>query len=190
MKFAELLAEYQIVPVDATIPDFTDAQQVGTIQTDVGPLQVWRRLAYHEVDYAATDPATEPATPAFYIGFQTTNRPTMLIARTTGTDPAYQGKGIAVALFQYVNKVEKYQILSGSQLTAGDETLWKTFLRSPEFSVKIAYIPTGETFDLTAIGTAKTQDGETVMSPQADTQSTDFYDVNTKQGQRFFYLIK
>jgi hypothetical protein len=193
MRYQEIIDEYQMVPDPGfTMPDFTSGQQVGTINTGAGPLQVWKRVDQDQIGYAAVDPKADPATrlvnPASYLGFLVGQG--LIVAKNALTDTAYQRKGISSELFLFVNQVEGHKILSDTQLTTGGEALWNSLIQSQKFNPKILYVPTSELFDLSDIGQAKASDGEMVQSPRTDSADQNVFNKSTGKGQRFFYLLE
>ncbi len=188
MKYQEIKEYQKTIQRPVPIPDFTNGQQVGTIQTGVGPLEVWKMIDEH-MGYAAVDSKIGAQSPLSFLAFEVFS-PAVLIARNATTLPAYQKKGISSELFLFVNKADGYKILSDTLLTDSGESLWAALIASSKFSTKIAYLPTSETFVLSAVGIGKTRDGHIIKSPKDDNLDHNFYDSKTKQGQRFFYLIE
>ena len=189
MRYREIVDEYQMIPDPGfTMPDFSNGQQVGTINTGAGPMTIWKRVADDQIGYAAIDRKVGLSKPASYLGFLVGRG--LIVAKNALTDPAYQQKGISSELFLFVNQVEGHTILSDTQLTVGGEALWNSLIRSGKYSAKILYVPTSELFDLSDIGQATAQDGQTIQSPKNDSSASDVFDPATKIGQRFFYLLE
>jgi GNAT superfamily N-acetyltransferase len=183
------LEEYQkIPPMPLGAPDFTPGGVVGTINTGSGVLAVWKIEDGDAVGYGAVDPASGPATPLGFLGFAKAG--SALVAKNAWTDPAHVRKGIQSELFLFVNKAEKFSIISDTQLTDDGEKLWQSLMKSLKFDSKIFYVPTRETFAVGEIGKSHTFDGSMVIDPVDDFFHGDFYDTGSNTGQCFFYLLE
>ena len=186
--FATELDEYQTIGSSPVINiDFTNGIDVGGIANNKLQLRVWKLENGNELIFGAIH--NNPAKPLGYVLFQRMSGDAkVLIAKNAWVDPEYRRQAIQTELFQFVNKVEHFQILSDTQLTKEGEALWKSLTSSSSFNSNIVYVPTGELYSINDIGKKKTSDGFTVISPEDDCIQPDFW--NGTIGQRFFYILE
>ena len=190
MRYNEIIDEYQMVPTPSFVmPDFSTGKYLGKIQSRTPiTLEVWKMSDDYNLSYAAIDPKIGPTKPVAYLGFLIMTG--VIMAKNALTEPSYQKQGILSELFLFVNKTEQYKILSDVELSSGGEALWLSLIKSGRFSTKILYVPTGELFDLNDINKTTTSDGEPVISPKNDDKLSFIYNLTSKTGQRFFYLLE
>jgi hypothetical protein len=189
MKWSEIIEnkidEYQsISAMPLSNIDCSSGKFVGRIGIKAlsSQLEIWKLDEDSEIVFGAIDPSINPSDPVGYLGFSTmSGSKDILIARAAFIKPAYRRKGIQSELFQFVNKVEGFKILSDTQLTPDGEALWNSLLKSPHFTSAIVYAPTGERFAVSDVGKMKTVDGFTIISPKDDY-------INVHQGRPAVFL--
>ena len=189
MKYKEI-TEYQMVPTQPfKMPDFSSGQYLSKIKSRKGDIfEIWKMVDEEHLGYAAIDPKIGPKKPIAYLGFQMIS--VVMMAKNAYTLKKYQKQGILSELFLFVNRIEKYKIISDIELSPSGEALWISLIKSGKFKAKILYVPTAEIFNLSDIGTGQTSDGETVISPKNDDKINYIYNQTTNDGQKFFYLLE
>jgi len=197
MKIHEIISleEYIKIPDPGFLPfDMSKGEKIGLIGTSAGPFGVWVFDTEFEIIFGAVkykpgqDYSDDSQHPVCNLGFLHYGNK-LLIAKNAWTEPKYQNKGIATSLMHFINKVQKYKILSDTKLSNQGERLINAMIQSNDFTSKIFDNVTGEIFDFSDIGNTKTTDGVTVISPKDDNKSDKRSD-EIKNGQRFFYIFE
>jgi len=181
MRYEELYDWIHTDTVDFTMPSVDpNASFAGKILTDIGTLDVqkfggntdlvqyWSIQDDSPVGYIAITPLTALSSGGKQYSYAKNALSTI------------QGKGIATALMEFIVK-DGYALMSDTVMSTAGAALWNNLKKSKTIYVRIADHNSGETHDLSTIGTLNNK-GVIILDP--------INDIRPEKEQEFFYIAE